>query len=40
MHWSRVDLPDPDGPMTAVSRPTGMARVASSNARTAVGPLP
>src|SRR5438094_9791064 len=40
VHWSSVDFPEPDGPMTAVSRPPGISRVTSSRARTAVGPVP
>ena len=36
----RVDLPDPDGPITAVNSPTGKSRLTPSSARTAVSPLP
>ena len=36
----RVDLPDPEGPMMAVKRPAGRARLTPSRARTAVAPLP
>src|SRR5947209_9178042 len=35
-----VDLPDPDGPITAVNRAFTMSRLTSSRARTAVGPVP
>ena len=33
---TRVDLPEPDGPMTAVNRPPGRSTLTSSRARTAV----
>ncbi len=36
----RVDLPDPDGPMTAVIRPTGMSTLTPRSAATAVSPSP
>src|SRR5918996_1000026 len=36
----RVDLPDPEGPMMAVKRPAGRARLTPSRARTAVSPSP
>ena len=32
MAWSSVDLPEPLGPMMAVVRPEGMAKVASARA--------
>ena len=35
-----VDLPEPDGPMTAVRRPAGRPTVTSSRAVTVVSPLP
>ncbi len=35
-----VDLPDPDGPMTAVKVPVSKARSTPSSARTAVGSVP
>jgi hypothetical protein len=38
--WTRVDLPDPDGPMMAVNRPLGRSSVTSSRATTAVSPEP
>jgi hypothetical protein len=36
----RVDLPEPEGPMMAVNRPAGTARLTLSRARTAVSPRP
>src|SRR5471032_2605189 len=36
----RVDLPDPDGPMTAVSRPRATSTDTSRRAVTAVSPSP
>ena len=45
--WSRparmcmsVDLPEPDGPMTAVRRPAVMSTDTPRRASTAVSPLP
>src|ERR1051326_9273037 len=35
-----VDLPEPEGPMTAVKRPAGSATVTPSRARTAASPRP
>ena len=35
-----VDLPEPDGPITAVNRPLSMARSTPARARTSVRPLP
>ena len=35
-----VDLPDPDGPMTAVKTPASMSRVTPSSARTSAAPVP
>src|SRR6266536_1279018 len=35
-----VDLPDPDGPITAVIRPTGMSTLTPRSAATAVSPSP
>jgi hypothetical protein len=35
-----VDLPDPDGPITAVNRPAGKPTVTPSSARTAASPCP
>jgi hypothetical protein len=40
MQCMRVDLPEPDGPMMAVNRRAGMARLTASSARTSVSPLP
>ena len=40
MQCISVDLPEPDGPMIAVSWPAGMSTVTSSSARTAVSPVP
>jgi ABC-type Mn2+/Zn2+ transport system ATPase subunit len=37
---SSVDLPEPDGPMTAVQPPRGNSTVTSSTARTAAAPRP
>ena len=37
---SRVDLPDPDGPMIAVNCPAGNSMLTSSRAVTAVSPVP
>jgi hypothetical protein len=37
---TRVDLPDPEGPMMAVNRPVGRSTVTSSRATTAVSPEP
>ncbi len=37
---SRVDFPEPDGPMIAVSRPAGNPTVTWSRARTSVRPMP
>ena len=36
----RVDLPEPDGPMTLVSFPRSTSRSTPQRARTAVSPLP
>jgi hypothetical protein len=36
----RVDLPEPDGPITAVNRAAGMSTLTASRARTAVSPAP
>ena len=38
--WSRVDLPDPEGPMIAVSWPAAKSIETSSRALTSVRPLP
>ena len=35
-----VDLPEPDGPMTAVSRPSVMSTETPRSASTAVSPSP
>ena len=40
MQCMSVDLPEPEGPMTAVKRPLGISTVTSSRARTAVSPEP
>ena len=40
MQCISVDLPEPDGPMTAVNRPVGISTVTSSRAITAVSPEP
>src|SRR4051812_29027048 len=40
MQCSRVDLPEPDGPMMAVNSPAGNTTVTPSSARTSVWPLP
>jgi hypothetical protein len=40
MQCSRVDLPDPDGPITALSRARVKVTETWSRAVTAVGPLP
>ncbi len=40
VHWSRVDLPEPDGPMTAVNVPLGTSRLTPSSAVTAPVFLP
>lgn len=39
-HWSSVDFPEPDGPMTAVKLPVGRLRVTPSRAVTAPSPVP
>ncbi len=36
----KVDLPDPDGPITAVNSPAGNAALTCRNAVTAVSPDP
>ena len=36
----RVDLPDPDGPMTAVNWPRSNATLTPASARTTASPLP
>jgi hypothetical protein len=38
--FSKVDLPEPEGPMTATSSPAETLRFTSSSACTAVSPLP
>ena len=38
--WSRVDLPDPEGPITALNRPRPKPTVTPSSAVTAAGPVP
>ena len=40
MRFSSVDLPQPDGPITATNCPAGMLRSTASNALTSTGPLP
>ena len=40
MQCSRVDLPEPDGPMMALKRPFSNATVMSSRAQTAASPSP
>jgi hypothetical protein len=35
-----VDLPEPDGPMTAVKPPSGMPTLTWSSATTSASPLP
>ena len=40
LQCSRVDFPDPDGPMIAVNRPCSNATVTPSRARTSVWSLP
>ena len=40
MQCISVDLPDPDGPITAVKRPRSNSTVTPSNARTTAPPLP
>ncbi len=40
MQCSRVDLPEPDGPMMAPNAPVGNSTVTPSSARTSVDPLP
>ena len=40
MQCMSVDLPDPDGPMTAVKRPEPISRFTPSRACTWVSPLP
>jgi hypothetical protein len=40
MQCRSVDLPDPDGPITAVKRPAGKVTDTSSRARTVVSPVP
>jgi hypothetical protein len=37
---SRVDFPEPDGPMIAVNTPTAKSAEIASSARTAVTPVP
>jgi hypothetical protein len=39
-HCNSVDLPEPDGPMTAVNVPSGTDRSTSSSAVTALSPDP
>jgi hypothetical protein len=39
-HCSRVDLPEPDGPITAVKEPAGKVSVTRSRAVTVPGPFP
>ena len=39
-HWSSVDLPEPDGPITAVKVPAGQERLTWSSAVMASAPLP
>lgn len=36
----RVDLPEPEGPMIAVKRPTGKSTLTLSRALTSVSPVP
>ena len=38
--WSRVDFPEPEGPMIAVKRPFSMSRLMPSRARTLASPTP
>ncbi len=40
MQCSSVDLPEPEGPMTATKEPRGTPTVTSSRAVTAEGPEP
>jgi hypothetical protein len=40
MQCINVDLPDPDGPMIAVSSPRAKSTSTPASARTAVGPVP
>jgi hypothetical protein len=40
LQCSRVDFPDPDGPMIAVNWPCSNATVTPSRARTSVWPFP
>ena len=40
MQCISVDLPDPDGPITAMNEPAGMSRLTASSAVTAAGPRP
>ena len=40
MQCISVDLPDPDGPITAVNRPRWNSTLTPSSARTATSPLP
>ena len=40
MQCISVDLPDPDGPITAVNRPRSNSTLTPSSARTATSPVP
>ena len=40
MQCISVDLPDPDGPITAINEPAGMSKLTASSAVTAAGPCP